>query len=295
MRHVCRFLFVSKQRQIAQGIKFGQRPSSQRKSEGDEGSSDEEEVPPSPLRVLARVETEPATTEPKVTTFLPRVAPPVRSPRSRRVLSPAGTIESINLDSVPQSAPRLDNSAAKHKLSVKPKNQRVSRKHRQFRTGEPPHIFPHSQDLQEVSIPGAVPEDAEEASVSSDDRRRASVESFESFKKQRLHEEERRETRRRRELEDIKQEEEEKEEAERRRRKSEASREERRRREEEEMRIREEEERRMREEREEEERRRLEEQRMKRRQQQEEEEEEEAEEAAGRKRRKERKRRKRRS
>lgn len=55
---------------------------------------------------------------------------PVKSPRSKCVLPPSGTIESINLDAVPQSAPRLDNTAAKHKLAVKPKNQRISRKHR---------------------------------------------------------------------------------------------------------------------------------------------------------------------
>lgn len=62
------FYFI-KQRQIAQGIKFGQRPPSLRKSEGDEGSSDEEEVPRSPLKVLAQVEAEQANTEPKVTTY----------------------------------------------------------------------------------------------------------------------------------------------------------------------------------------------------------------------------------
>ncbi|XP_060773480.1 capping protein inhibiting regulator of actin dynamics isoform X1 [Neoarius graeffei] len=56
---------------------------------------------------------------------------PVKSPRTKRP-PPLGTIESINLDAVPQSAPRLDNTAAKHKLSIKPKNQRVSRKHRRF-------------------------------------------------------------------------------------------------------------------------------------------------------------------
>lgn len=61
------FLLI-KQKQIAQGIKFGQRPPSLRKSEDDEGSSDEEEVPRSPLKVLAQVEAEPAHTEPKVTT-----------------------------------------------------------------------------------------------------------------------------------------------------------------------------------------------------------------------------------
>lgn len=39
-----------------------------RKSEGDEGSSDEEEVPRSPLRVSVQVEAEPANAEPKVRT-----------------------------------------------------------------------------------------------------------------------------------------------------------------------------------------------------------------------------------
>ncbi|KAM5193744.1 capping protein-inhibiting regulator of actin dynamics [Mantella aurantiaca] len=52
---------------------------------------------------------------------------PVKTSRPKR---PSGTIESINLDAVPRSVARLDNSAAKHKLSVKPKNQRVSKKHR---------------------------------------------------------------------------------------------------------------------------------------------------------------------
>uniref|UniRef100_A0A8D0CYE3 Capping protein inhibiting regulator of actin dynamics n=1 Tax=Sander lucioperca TaxID=283035 RepID=A0A8D0CYE3_SANLU len=197
---------------------------------------------------------------------------PVKSPRSKRVLPPTGTIESIDLDAVPQSVPRLDNTAAKHKLSIKPKNQRISRKHRRFTQLI---IFPHSQDLQEVSIPGVVQEDLEVAGVSTDDRRRASVESLESFKKQRLHEEERQETRRKRELEDqrLHQEEEERrkraaeelrlrelEEEEEQRRREEA---ERRRKEEEERRIREEEESRWREEekrREEEERRMREEQ-----------------------------------
>ncbi|KAM9357624.1 capping protein inhibiting regulator of actin dynamics [Symphorus nematophorus] len=276
------------QKQIAQGIKFGQRPPSLRKSEGDEGSSDEEEVPRSPLKVLAQVEAEPANTEPKQVQGAQQAEPqstPVKSPRSRRVLPPTGTIESINLDAVPQSVPRLDNTAAKHKLSVKPKNQRISRKHRRF-----------TQDLQGVSIPGVVQENLEAAGVSTSDQRRASTESLESFKKQRLHEEERQETRRRRELEEqrLRQEEEEKrkraaeelrlrqleeercrkwqeeeeqrlrEEAERRRREEEERRireeEERRRREEEERMRREEEERRMREE---EEQRRLEEQRRK--------------------------------
>ncbi|XP_031430256.1 capping protein inhibiting regulator of actin dynamics isoform X2 [Clupea harengus] len=135
----------SLQRQIAQGIKFGQKPPS-RKSEGDEGSSDEEEVPGSPLKVMAQVETEPADVETKAAAH----GTPGKSPRSKRVLPPEGTIESINLDAVPQSGPRLDNAAAKHKLSVKPKNQRVSRKHRRF-----------TQELQDVDLPGLLQEETD--------------------------------------------------------------------------------------------------------------------------------------
>ncbi|RVE73806.1 hypothetical protein OJAV_G00034940 [Oryzias javanicus] len=174
------------QKQIAQGIKFGQRPPSLRKSEGDEGSSEEEELPRSPLKVLAQVEPEPQKTEAKVST-------PLKSPRSKQVLPPTGTIESVNLDAVPQSVPLLDNAAAKHKLSVKPKNQRISRKHRRF-----------TQDLQEVSIPGLVQEELEAAGGSSFDQRRASADDFhwESLKKQRLYEEERQEAKRRREQEE---------------------------------------------------------------------------------------------
>ncbi|XP_043984871.1 capping protein inhibiting regulator of actin dynamics isoform X3 [Gambusia affinis] len=177
------------QRQIAQGIKFGQRPPSLRKNEGDEGSSDEEEVPRSPLKVLAQVEAEPPKMEPKVqgAQSSAQHSTPVKSPRSKRVLPPTGTIESINLDAVPQSVTRLDNTAAKHKLSVKPKNQRISRKHRRF-----------TLDLQEVSIPGVMQEELEAA-----DQRRASLESSkESLKKQRFYEEEILEARRTREMEE---------------------------------------------------------------------------------------------
>ncbi|XP_060102378.1 capping protein-inhibiting regulator of actin dynamics isoform X2 [Heteronotia binoei] len=57
---------------------------------------------------------------------------PVKSSRPKRHHSPSGTIETVNLDAIPPVIARLDNSAAKHKLSVKPKNQRVSKKHRRL-------------------------------------------------------------------------------------------------------------------------------------------------------------------
>uniref|UniRef100_A0A3B5B743 Capping protein inhibiting regulator of actin dynamics n=1 Tax=Stegastes partitus TaxID=144197 RepID=A0A3B5B743_9TELE len=214
--------------QVAQGIKFGQRPPSLRRK--------------NPEFCLKSVFSSVAYLHHCVTHLhigCPNPSgphsTPVKSPRSKRVLPPTGTIESINLDAVPQSVPRLDNTAAKHKLSVKPKNQRISRKHRRF-----------TQDM-------------EAAGVSTVDHRRASVESLESFKKQRLHEEERQEARRR-ELEEqrLRLEEEERrrraeelrlrELEEERCRRQQQEEEERRRREEEERRIREEEERRQREE-----------------------------------------------
>ncbi|XP_038857632.1 capping protein inhibiting regulator of actin dynamics-like [Salvelinus namaycush] len=181
------------QRQIAQNIKFGQKPPSLRKSEGDEGSSDEEEVPSSPLRVLAQVEAEPGASrdqEAGESHGAPQAeAPstPVKSPMSKQVLPAIGTIESIDLDGVTQSVPRLDNTAAKHKLSVKPKNQRISRKHHRY-----------TQDLQEVDIPGI---QQEEKDAADSQHRNAEEETPpEKTKKQKLQEEERWESRRKREL-----------------------------------------------------------------------------------------------
>ncbi|XP_067086705.1 capping protein inhibiting regulator of actin dynamics [Osmerus mordax] len=143
------------QRQIAQSIKFGQKPPSLRKSEDDQGSSDENEGPQSPLEVLSQVEAEPdqnvygeSLVQGSHRGEIHHT--PVKSPRSKCILPATGTIESINLDSVPQSVPRLDNTAAKHKLSVKPKNQRVSRKHRKF-----------TSDLQEMSPPPVLHEETE--------------------------------------------------------------------------------------------------------------------------------------
>uniref|UniRef100_A0A8K9V5J9 Capping protein inhibiting regulator of actin dynamics n=1 Tax=Oncorhynchus mykiss TaxID=8022 RepID=A0A8K9V5J9_ONCMY len=187
------------QRQIAQNIKFGQKHPSLRKSEGDEGSSDEEEVPNSPLRVLAQVEAEPVDTEPRGASQdqeageshgAPQAevpSTPVKSSRSKQVLPAIGTIESIDLDEVSQSVPRLDNTAAKHKLSVKPKNQRISRKHHRY-----------TQDLQEVDIPGI---QQEEKDAADSQHRNAEEETPpEKTKKQKLQEEERWESRRKREL-----------------------------------------------------------------------------------------------
>ncbi|KAH0616182.1 hypothetical protein JD844_027116 [Phrynosoma platyrhinos] len=70
-----------------------------------------------------------------------KVTPVKSSSRPKRHHSPSGTIETVNLDAIPLAIARLDNSAAKHKLSVKPKNQRVSKKHRKL-----------SKELQSVSV-----------------------------------------------------------------------------------------------------------------------------------------------
>ncbi|XP_066532809.1 capping protein inhibiting regulator of actin dynamics isoform X2 [Hoplias malabaricus] len=182
------------QRQIAHNIKFGQKPQSMRKSEGDEGSSDEDDVPRSPLRVQAQVEAEPEDAKARetvssITHDVTQHKTPVKSPRTKRP-PPPGTIESINLDDVPQSGPCLDNTAAKHKLSVKPKNQRVSRKHRRF-----------TQELLEVDISAALQEEADvqkfmdeprvwKEEYARSPRARDDHEQPEKSKKQRLQEEE---------------------------------------------------------------------------------------------------------
>uniref|UniRef100_A0A8C5WVB2 Capping protein inhibiting regulator of actin dynamics n=1 Tax=Laticauda laticaudata TaxID=8630 RepID=A0A8C5WVB2_LATLA len=59
-----------------------------------------------------------------------KVMPVKVSSRTKRHHSPSGTIETVNLDAIPFATACLDNSAAKHKLSVRPKNQRVSKKNR---------------------------------------------------------------------------------------------------------------------------------------------------------------------
>lgn len=265
------------QRQIAHNIKFGQKPPSLRRSEGDEGSSDEEEIPRSPLRVLAQVETEPQEADARekvspVTHDVAQPKTPVKSPRTKRP-PPPGTIESINLDAVPQSGPRLDNTAAKHKLSVKPKNQRISRKHRRFTqeileedlsaflqeetglqtTGEEPGVWReeyarrhHSRDDQEP------PEKSRKQRLQEEEHERLELQRKREQEEQRRRDEERRaeelrleeERRRRLEEERLQREEEERRQREEERRKKQ---EEERRREEE--RLREEEEKRCEEER----------------------------------------------
>uniref|UniRef100_A0A8C3WPR8 Capping protein inhibiting regulator of actin dynamics n=1 Tax=Catagonus wagneri TaxID=51154 RepID=A0A8C3WPR8_9CETA len=81
-------------------------------------------------------------------------AAPVKPSRPKRHLSSAGTIESVNLDAVPLATARLDNSAAKHRLSVKPKNQRVSRKHRRLARQAERGGLPRQLSLEQNGHPG---------------------------------------------------------------------------------------------------------------------------------------------
>uniref|UniRef100_A0A672REJ0 Capping protein inhibiting regulator of actin dynamics n=1 Tax=Sinocyclocheilus grahami TaxID=75366 RepID=A0A672REJ0_SINGR len=159
-----------------------------------EGSSDEEEVPRSPLKVLAQVENEPPETEFDNLYGLT----PVKSPRTKRP-PPPGTIESINLDAVPQSVPRLDNTAAKHKLSVKPKNQRVSRKHRRFTQAITSVNLTfqefHEEDLSEMQEESETQKDEEVFDLSREDytiihRSKEDYEPTEKLMRRRFHEEE---------------------------------------------------------------------------------------------------------
>ncbi|KAK6493093.1 cancer-related regulator of actin dynamics-like protein isoform X1 [Huso huso] len=154
----------SLQRQIAHNIKFGQKPRSVsvRKTEDAGGSSEDEELPRNPVKVFAQMETKPSDsgTQP---IDLPKHSPlseagigsreekqatPVKSLSPKGAFSVEGTIESINLDAVPLSGSRLDNTAAKHKLSIKPKNQRASKKHQRLTLGQQDLVLPELEETK---------------------------------------------------------------------------------------------------------------------------------------------------
>ncbi|XP_067852992.1 capping protein inhibiting regulator of actin dynamics [Heptranchias perlo] len=149
------------QRQLAKNIKFGQPPLTLtvKRMEDSGANSEVDGSPRSPLEQPALQETQLPSSAQKSHDPSNRLnslslggrgseveeqVTPVRSSWSTSPLSPAssaGTIESINLDAVPQSMSRLDNTAAKHKLSVKPRNQRVSKKHGRL-----------AQDMQNMTV-----------------------------------------------------------------------------------------------------------------------------------------------
>ncbi|XP_056346161.1 capping protein-inhibiting regulator of actin dynamics [Oenanthe melanoleuca] len=141
------------QQQLAKNIKFGQPPQMtvSARSMGEANSSTEDDaLLSSPMETETQQDTVISDCSNKSTDtpdFLRKMnflgpghemeekVTPVKSARPKRQFSCSGTIETINLDSVPQALARLDNSAAKHKLSVKPKKQRMSRQHKRLTKG----------------------------------------------------------------------------------------------------------------------------------------------------------------
>ncbi|XP_041081167.1 LOW QUALITY PROTEIN: capping protein inhibiting regulator of actin dynamics-like [Polyodon spathula] len=152
----------SLQRQIAHDIKFGQKPMSVsvRNTEDAGGSSEDEELPRNPVKVFAQMEakssdsgTQPTDirkhsplSEAGIGSGEEKQATPVKSLRPKAAT--AGTIESINLDAVPLSGSRLDNTAAKHKLSIKPKNQRASKKHQRLTLDQQSLVLPELEETK---------------------------------------------------------------------------------------------------------------------------------------------------
>ncbi|XP_045387616.1 capping protein-inhibiting regulator of actin dynamics isoform X2 [Lemur catta] len=138
------------QQQLGKNIKFGQRPPNaipMKKAGSGEASLEEELLPTSPMEIVTQQDIVLSDTEnrssdtpgslsplnlPAAGSEMEEKVAPVKPSRPKRHFSSAGTIESVNLDAIPLAIARLDNSAAKHKLSVKPKNQRVSKKHRRL-------------------------------------------------------------------------------------------------------------------------------------------------------------------
>ncbi|XP_039769611.1 capping protein inhibiting regulator of actin dynamics isoform X2 [Ornithorhynchus anatinus] len=96
--------------------------------------------------VWSRDVPDPPTPAPGPASTMEDKVPPVRPSRPKRHFSTAGTIESVNLDAIPLALTHLDNSAAKHRLSVKPRNQRVSKKH--HRLGRDPQSQRGSLETQ---------------------------------------------------------------------------------------------------------------------------------------------------
>ncbi|XP_052591180.1 capping protein-inhibiting regulator of actin dynamics isoform X2 [Peromyscus californicus insignis] len=162
------------QRQLGKNIKFGQRPSNgipMKKAGSTDASSEEDFFLTSPMEIVTQQDIVLSDTEnkssdtpssssplnlPEAGSEMEEKVVPVKPSRPKRHFSSAGTIESVNLDAIPLAIARLDNSAAKHKLSVKPKNQRVSRKHRwlaQDRQNEP-GSFESQSSLDQNGQPG---------------------------------------------------------------------------------------------------------------------------------------------
>ncbi|XP_042637637.1 capping protein-inhibiting regulator of actin dynamics [Orycteropus afer afer] len=138
------------QQQLGKNIKFGQPPLSaipMKKADSGEASLEEDLFLTSPMEIVTQQDIVLSDTENKSSETPSSLSPlnlsgagsemeekvaPVKPSRPKRHFSSAGTIESVNLDAIPLAIARLDNSAAKHKLSVKPKKQRVSKKHRRL-------------------------------------------------------------------------------------------------------------------------------------------------------------------
>ncbi|RLW08999.1 hypothetical protein DV515_00002781, partial [Chloebia gouldiae] len=141
------------QQQLAKNIKFGQPPQmtiSARTMGEANASTEDDALLSSPMETETQQDTAISDCSNKSTDtpdFLRKMnflgtghemeekVTPIKSTRPKRQFSCSGTIETINLDSVPQALARLDNSAAKHKLSVKPKKQRMSRQHKRLTKG----------------------------------------------------------------------------------------------------------------------------------------------------------------
>ncbi|XP_075400400.1 capping protein-inhibiting regulator of actin dynamics [Tenrec ecaudatus] len=138
------------QQQLGRNIKFGQPPPNtipMKKADSGDAGLEEDLFLTSPIEIVTHQDLVPSDTENKSSDTPTSLSPltlsgagnemeekvgPVKPARPKRHLSSAGTIESVNLDAIPLAIARLDNSAAKHKLSVKPKKQRVSKKHRRL-------------------------------------------------------------------------------------------------------------------------------------------------------------------
>ncbi|KAI4892712.1 hypothetical protein NFI96_015308, partial [Prochilodus magdalenae] len=131
-----------------------------KRTEDPGGSSEDDGLPHSPPEILGIPKSMPYKSP------LPPSAPPVSlqsiSP-SPAPVSPSPPAPGVDFSSPPQFIPCLDNSAARHRMSVKPRNQRASTKSRRPPTSA--GCRPRSESMNNLERPLTESEEEEGAAV----------------------------------------------------------------------------------------------------------------------------------
>ncbi|KAL7865780.1 hypothetical protein SRHO_G00110270 [Serrasalmus rhombeus] len=131
-----------------------------KRSEDPGGSSEDDGLPHSPPEILGIPKNIPykSPMEPSAQPVLPRPISPTPAPVSPSVPGPG-----VDFSTPAQFIPCLDNSAARHRMSVKPRNQRASTKSRRLPTSA--GCRPRSESMNNLERPLTESEEEEGAAV----------------------------------------------------------------------------------------------------------------------------------